>query len=88
MKILMTLVMTLVVSSAMAAECKLGGECKLDADCKVVNSAYAVIAGKCVDPKANEKDTKCPEIVSSGGAKAAVDAAVDSETIGSKIKAK
>lgn len=85
MKILMTVMMTLAMTSAMAGECKLGGECKVDADCKAVNKDYAVSGGKCVDPKANEKETQCAGIVSSAGAKPASDTATDAAAGGTKV---
>jgi hypothetical protein len=74
MKILMALMMTMTMSSAFA-ECKLGGECKVDADCKALNKEYAVIADKCIDPKASEKETSCAGIVGTAGAKGSAGAA-------------
>jgi hypothetical protein len=62
MKFLMALAMTLVVTSAFADVCKLGGECKVDADCKAVSKDFAVVDGKCIDPKAGETKTDCAGI--------------------------
>ena len=84
MKILMAVMMTLSMTSAMAGECKINGECTVDADCKAANSAFAVINGKCVDPKASEKETQCAGIVSASGAKPATDAPTDAGVTGTK----
>lgn len=88
MKILMTVMMTMVMSSAMAGECKVNGDCKVDADCKAANSAFAVINGKCVDPKASEKETQCAGIVSSAGAKPTTDSTTDAGATGTKGESK
>ncbi|MFA6237398.1 MAG: hypothetical protein WC635_08745 [Bacteriovorax sp.] len=74
MKILMTLIMTVAATSAFAADCKLGSACS-EADCKALNKDYAIMSGKCTNPKANETETQCAGIVSTSGAKGSTDAA-------------
>lgn len=70
MKILMTVIMTLILTSAFAGECTLKGDCKSDVDCKALNAEYSLIGGKCINPAASQVETKCPSIVTSAGAKA------------------
>ena len=82
MKIFMTAVMMMVMTSAMAGDCKLGGDCKVEADCKALSGAFA--NGKCIDPKANEKETQCAGIVGTAGAKPSADSAADAAAAGSK----
>lgn len=69
MKILMTVIMTMAMTSTFAGECKLNGECKVEADCKSLNAGYAIAGGKCINPASKETDTQCAGIVSSAGAK-------------------
>lgn len=72
MKILMTVIMAMAVTSTFAAEkCTLGGECKVEADCKSLNANYALVGGKCTNPASKETETQCAGIVSSSGAKGA-----------------
>lgn len=66
MKILMTMIMTMAMTSAFAGECKLNAECKVEADCKSLNKDYAIVAGKCTNLKASETETQCADIATDG----------------------
>ena len=71
MKILMTLVMTMAMTSAFAQACKLGSECS-KADCEAISPAdnkYSIVGGKCIDLKAGETKTDCAGINGTAAAK-------------------
>ncbi len=68
MKILMTVIMAMSVSTSIyAAKCDVGGACTVEADCKANGDAkdYALNAGKCVKVTAAEAATHCEGIVQS-----------------------
>ncbi|MGZ3788319.1 MAG: hypothetical protein ACXVLQ_07330 [Bacteriovorax sp.] len=88
MKILMTFVMMMAVTSAFAGECKLNGDCKEDADCKALNKDYAVVGGKCTNPKSGETETQCAGIVNSSGAKGSAADSATSDSTGTKNQTK
>ncbi len=80
MKILMTVIMTLAVTSTFAADpaCALNGACKSLADCKSLNAGYALEGGKCINPSSNETSSECKDIVGTQKAKSTdKDAPVD-----------
>ena len=86
MKILMTVMMALTVTSVFADDCTLGGSCKDEASCKAKQGVYA--DGKCSDPASNEKEANCSAIVSSQvnkgstvGGKPATDAAAGADGV-------
>lgn len=81
MKILMAMIMTMVMTSAFAGECKLNAECKVDADCKNLNKDYAVVGGKCINPAAKESETQCANIATDGRAAKPTDSGA---TVGEK----
>ena len=65
MKILMTVMMTLMITSVFADDCVLGGSCKDEAICREKLGVYT--DGKCANPAANEKEANCSAIVTSQG---------------------
>lgn len=79
--------MTLAMTSAMAA-CKVGESCSSEADCKAQSKDYAIVGGKCVNPKAGETETQCAGIVSTSGAKPSAGSAADATAVGTESKSK
>jgi hypothetical protein len=64
MKILLTIIMTMTITSVFAGECKLNSDCDSDKDCKELNKDYGVVKGKCVALSAAQSETKCADILS------------------------
>lgn len=81
MKILMTMIMTMAMTSAFAGECKLNSECKVEADCKSLSKDYALVGGKCINPNDKQSETKCADILSSTAAKGSTSDAPGSAAI-------
>jgi len=67
MKILMTVMMTLMVTSVFASDCTLGGACNDAAKCSELKGEFAESEGKCFASK--EKEAKCSDIVTSQAGK-------------------
>ncbi|MBC7539575.1 MAG: hypothetical protein H7281_12195 [Bacteriovorax sp.] len=84
MKIFMTVMMMMAMTSVYAGTCTLGGECKVEADCKALNPSYSLKDGKCNDPASSQKETQCAGIVGTGGAKPTTDSVDAAGATGTK----
>ena len=71
MKIFMTVMMMVAMTSAFAGECKLNEACSDEASCKALGKDNIFENGKC--NKNKESNTACSDIVSSTAAKPSTD---------------